>query len=306
MSDISKADLKKEIQEILKDADLDNTSAKKVRLELQEKLECDLTERKKEVDNLVMEVIDEQTQEEDGSGDEEEESPEEESEEENSEEEKPKPKKKAAAKPAPKKKAAKKAAESDDDGSNFSDEAEEEGADSDGGGSDYEPDEPVKINRKRPAAKGKAKRRGGSDDDSSGEEWGSAKKKKGGARKKKAASDSDSDEEKPKKKRKRAANGKPNAYTAPVKLSEDLADIVGGDEMPRHEVVKRMWTYIKENNLQDPKNKQMIKCDEKLSKIVPTKKFRGFGMTKYLKDHMNVDKPKKVVEVNNSEDEDSD
>ena len=65
MADTSKADLKKEIQAILKDADLDNTSAKKVRLELQEKLDCDLTDRKKEVDQLVMEVIDEQTQEDD-------------------------------------------------------------------------------------------------------------------------------------------------------------------------------------------------------------------------------------------------
>ena len=55
-----------------------------------------------------------------------------------------------------------------------------------------------------------------------------------------------------------------------------------------------MWAYIKENKLQDPKNKQMIKCDEKLSKIIPTKKFRGFGMTKYLKDHMNVEGGKAV------------
>ena len=73
MADISKAELKKEIQVILKDADLDNTSAKKVRLELQEKLDCDLTERKKEVDQLVMEVIDE----EEGSEEEEEEEEEE-------------------------------------------------------------------------------------------------------------------------------------------------------------------------------------------------------------------------------------
>merc|ERR1719309_863400 len=105
---------------------------------------------------------------------------------------------------------------------------------------------------------------------------------------------SDSDYEAPKKKAKKskAAGGKKkaNGYTAPVKLSAELADIVGGDEMPRHEVVKRMWAYIKENNLQDPKNKQMIKCDDKLSKVIPTKKFRGFGMAKFLKDHMNVDK----------------
>lgn len=50
-----------------------------------------------------------------------------------------------------------------------------------------------------------------------------------------------------------------------------------------------MWAYIKENKLQDPKNKAMVKCDEKLSKICPTKKFRGFGMTKFLKEHMNVE-----------------
>ena len=75
----------------------------------------------------------------------------------------------------------------------------------------------------------------------------------------------------------------------PFKLSAELADIVGGEEMPRHEVVKRMWKYIKDNNLQDPENKQMIKCEDKLSKVFPTKKFRGFGMTKFLKDHMGVD-----------------
>jgi chromatin remodeling complex protein RSC6 len=66
-----------------------------------------------------------------------------------------------------------------------------------------------------------------------------------------------------------------------------------------------MWAYIKENKLQDPKNKQMIKCDEKLSKIIPTKKFRGFGMTKYLKDHMNVEggKAKKSAARADSDDD---
>merc|ERR1739845_118607 len=95
--------------------------------------------------------------------------------------------------------------------------------------------------------------------------------------------------EKPKKKKRAGGGGGKNGYTAPVRLSKELADIVGGSEMPRHEVVKRMWTYIKENKLQDPKNKQMIQCDEKLSKVIPTKKFRGFGMAKFLKDHMNVE-----------------
>jgi len=277
--DITKEQLKKEIQDILKDADLDNTSAKKVRLQLQDKLDCDLTDRKKEVDELVMEVIDEQTQD-----DEEEDEQGEESE---SEEEK-KPKKKAAAKPKPKAKSKRADSESGSEFSPGDSDEEEEKAPSDGGGSDYEPDEPVKIGRGK---KVKSKARNDSDG-SSGEEWSGAKKKGGakGRKKRDSSDDGDSDYEKPKAKKKKAGGGGgKNGYTAPVKLSEDLADIVGGDEMPRHEVVKRMWAYIKENKLQDPKNKQFIKCDEKLSKVIPTKKFRGFGMVKYLKDHMNVE-----------------
>ena len=101
--------------------------------------------------------------------------------------------------------------------------------------------------RGKPAKKSKAKFQ--SDNDSSGEEWGA---KKGSAKKgKKRANDSsddDSDYEKPKKKaapRKKKAPGekgtrKAGGYTAPVKLSEELADIVGGDEMPRHEVRKKL------------------------------------------------------------------
>ena len=63
--------------------------------------------------------------------------------------------------------------------------------------------------------------------------------------------------------------------------------VLGLKEAPRHEVVKQMWAYIKENKLQDPKNKQWIICDEKLDKVIGEKKFKGFGMAKYLKDHMS-------------------
>ena len=134
--------------------------------------------------------------------------------------------------------------------------SDNEGAPSDSG-SDYEPGDQIKIGR------GKTAKSTGKQD--------SGVKKKGGAqgRKNRAGDCSDkgdSNYEKPKAKKKVAGGGK-NGYTALVKLSENLADIVGGDEMPRHEVVKRMWAYIKENKLQDPKNKQFIKCDEKLSKV---------------------------------------
>jgi len=262
MVQISNSELKKEIQTILESADLDNTSAKKVRLQLEEKLDCDLTDRKKEVDALVMEVIDEQTQDDD-------EEDEEEDNEDSEEEEEEKPRKKA---PVRKRAASESASGSDSD---------DDGPPSDGGGSDYEPDEPVKIPKGRKKAAGKKKKNFGSDDESSGEEWG--KKKSTGSKKKKSraadSDDSDSDYEKPKKK-KRKSGGK-TGYLMPVKLSSDLADIVGAEELPRGEVVKKMWEYIKENKLQDPKNKSFVKCDEKLSKIIPTKKFRGFGMTKF-------------------------
>ena len=71
-----------------------------------------------------------------------------------------------------------------------------------------------------------------------------------------------------------------------VKLSEELAEIVRGNVMPRSEVVKRLWAYIKKNNLQDSANKRFIICDEKMSKVIPVKRFKGFNMTKFLKGHI--------------------
>jgi len=125
---------------------------------------------------------------------------------------------------------------------------------------------------------------------SSGEEWGKKRKGKGRRRKKKlsdseeASFSSDSDSEpKSKRSKKQQATG----YTKPMKLSEDLEAIVGTDTAPRHEVVKQMWAYIKENDLQDPKNKQFAICDEKLEKVIGEKRFKCFGMAKYLKEHMS-------------------
>lgn len=60
MSDLSRADLKKKIQAILKDADLEKTSAKKVRQELEDEMKCDLKDRKDEINDIINDVIDEQ------------------------------------------------------------------------------------------------------------------------------------------------------------------------------------------------------------------------------------------------------
>ena len=68
--------------------------------------------------------------------------------------------------------------------------------------------------------------------------------------------------------------GSGGGFTKTMNLSEELAEIVGTDTATRAEVVKKMWSYIKENKLQDPRNKQFIKCDEKMKNVVGVKKFR--------------------------------
>merc|ERR1711962_935204 len=73
-----------------------------------------------------------------------------------------------------------------------------------------------------------------------------------------------SDSDKSSKKRKATDDGaaepkkekKATGFGKSVKLSPELAAVVGGDCMPRHEVVKKLWAHIKSNNLQDPKQKQ--------------------------------------------------
>jgi chromatin remodeling complex protein RSC6 len=62
------------------------------------------------------------------------------------------------------------------------------------------------------------------------------------------------------------------ALMKPMTISADLAEIVGKGPLPRGEVVKKVWDYIKKNNLQNPKNKRNIFADEKLSKIFGGKK----------------------------------
>ncbi|SCA63199.1 hypothetical protein SCG7086_AL_00300, partial [Chlamydiales bacterium SCGC AG-110-P3] len=60
---------------------------------------------------------------------------------------------------------------------------------------------------------------------------------------------------------------KPTAFSRPVEVSEELAQITGAGPMPRTEVTKRLWDYIKKNKLQDSKNKRNINPDDKLAKV---------------------------------------
>ena len=61
-------------------------------------------------------------------------------------------------------------------------------------------------------------------------------------------------------------------FMAPVTPNETLGEIVGAKPLPRTEIVKKIWAYIKKNNLQDKKNKRMINADEKLGKLFAGKK----------------------------------
>merc|ERR1711970_959691 len=206
MPDLSKSDLQTEVKAILEGADLSTVTAKSVRKQIEEKLDVDLSDRRKEIDAIIMAAVDEKAS----------------SEEEISEEEDEAPKRKGAKK-------------SDDE--------------------EYAPG----SKKSKPKAKPK-KRKADSDDDNDAEWSASKKKKTGGPR-------------------------KATAFTKSFKLSPELADVVGADVMPRHEVIKKMWAVIKERKLQDPSQKQFAICDEQLLKVIGVKRFKTFGMMKYLKNH---------------------
>ena len=84
----------------------------------------------------------------------------------------------------------------------------------------------------------------------------------------------------PAKKAKRAPNP---AFMKPMTPSGQLAPVVGANPMPRTEVTKKLWQYIKKNNLQDPKNRRMINADDKLKPIFGGKaQVSMFDMTKLV------------------------
>jgi upstream activation factor subunit UAF30 len=88
-------------------------------------------------------------------------------------------------------------------------------------------------------------------------------------------------------KKKKSAR-KPNAaFMKPVTPSPTLAEVVGTKPIPRTEVTKKLWAYIKKNNLQDPKNKRMIKADAALKAVFAGKAtVNMFEMTKLVGKHL--------------------
>lgn len=107
-------------------------------------------------------------------------------------------------------------------------------------------------------------------------------RKKGAARKKSSA----------RKKSTRKSSGRkraPNpAFMRPMQPDSALAAVVGDRAMPRTEITKRLWQYIKRNNLQDAKERRMINADDKLRPVFGGKKqVSMFEMTKLVNRHIS-------------------
>jgi len=78
-----------------------------------------------------------------------------------------------------------------------------------------------------------------------------------------------------------------NAFNKPFLLSEPLSRLLGGvAEMSRPQVVKHIWAYVKERNLQDPADKRIFVCDDLMLAVMKKPKITCFAMNKVLSDHL--------------------
>ena len=88
---------------------------------------------------------------------------------------------------------------------------------------------------------------------------------------------------------KKAVKRTPNAaFMKALQPSADLGAVVGNNPLPRTEVVKKLWAYIKKNGLQDQKNRRQINADDKLKKVFGGKaSVSMFDMTKLVSKHLS-------------------
>lgn len=92
----------------------------------------------------------------------------------------------------------------------------------------------------------------------------------------------------PKKKAaKKKSARKPNAaFMAPLQPSAQLGEVVGAKPLPRTEIVKKIWEYIRKNKLQDSKNRRMINADAKLRPIFGKDQISMFELAKVVNKHV--------------------
>jgi upstream activation factor subunit UAF30 len=111
-------------------------------------------------------------------------------------------------------------------------------------------------------------------------------KKKAAHKKKAAPKKKAAKKAAPKKAAKKSAR-KPNAaFMIPLTPSDALAKVVGNKPMPRTEIVKKIWVYIKKNDLQDKQNRRMINADAALKPIFVKDQISMFEMAGALNKHV--------------------
>lgn len=80
---------------------------------------------------------------------------------------------------------------------------------------------------------------------------------------------------------------KPNAaFMKPLTPSATLAAVIGSEPVPRTEVTKKIWDYIKKHDLQDPKNRRNINADDKLRPLFGKEQVSMFELTKLVSAHL--------------------
>ncbi len=78
------------------------------------------------------------------------------------------------------------------------------------------------------------------------------------------------------------------AFMKPMEISDALSKVIGSKPLPRTEVVKKLWQYIKKNKLQDAVNKRLINADANLKAVFGgKKKVSMFEMTKLVSKHLS-------------------
>lgn len=86
----------------------------------------------------------------------------------------------------------------------------------------------------------------------------------------------------------KAAEKTQSKFMAPLHVSDALAKIVGKGPLPRTEVTKKLWEYIKKKGLQDPKKKRVIVPDADLAAVIGSKPIDMFEMTKAVNKHLKA------------------
>jgi chromatin remodeling complex protein RSC6 len=150
----------------------------------------------------------------------------------------------------------------------------------------------AKKSAKRPAAKKSTAKKGAAKKSAAKGASRKSAAKKAPARKapakKAAAKKSVAKKSAAKKPARKAAKRAPNpAFMRAMTPSGDLGAVVGNNPMPRTEVTKKVWDYIKKNNLQDPNERRTIVADDKLKKVFGGKsRVSMFEMTKHVNNHL--------------------